>query len=76
MSKANMDGLYKELKETTGHDITTLFRKFDNGTWLVQYKGDKQIGMLCISEENMQAIHNAPYIKVGDGKTPQTLKGE
>jgi len=71
MSRANWtkDGLYKELPERDG--IVTLFRKFEMGTWIVQYKGDEQIGVILISEENLKEIQNAPALKVGDGTTPQ-----
>jgi hypothetical protein len=73
MSKENwkLNNLYAELPEREG--ITTLFRKFDTGTWIVQYKGDQQIGMVLVHEEDMQTIHQSPCIQTGDGKTPQSL---
>lgn len=38
-----------------------------------QFKGEEMIGMVLVDEEDMQTIQKAPYIKTGDGKTPQFL---
>lgn len=65
------NNLYAELPERDG--ITTLFRKFDSGTWMVQCKGEEMIGMVMVHEKDMQTIQKSPYIKSGDGRTPQTL---
>jgi len=53
--------------------MKTYFRKFDTGTWIFQYKNGKLVGQVLFSSENMNIIQNAPSIKEGDGKTPQTL---
>jgi len=62
---------YCELEDREG--MKTYFRKFDTGTWIFQYKNGKLVGQVLVSSENMNIIQNAPSIKEGDGKTPQTL---
>jgi hypothetical protein len=71
MKKESLD-TYVELQDREG--IQTLFRKFDTATWIFQFneKG-KHVGQVCVSEENMEIIRNAPSIKPGDGKTQQTI---
>ncbi len=71
MKKGIFD-IYAELQDTNG--IQTLFRKFDTATWIIQFNENGDcIGQVCVSNENMQLIQNAPYIKAGDGKTKQSI---
>jgi hypothetical protein len=73
MSKHNWLPVYAELEEPD-NGITTLFRKFETGTWLIQYNSrNEQIGMVMVSEENMKKIQSAPALKVGDGTNIQIL---
>jgi hypothetical protein len=69
MGKDSYLEVYKELSTTEG--ITTLFRKFEDKVWIMQYKGDKQIGVVLVENEDIDYIHNAKPIKNGDGITPQ-----
>ena len=71
MRKEQFD-IYAELQDRDG--MQTLFRKFDTATWIIQFneKGEC-IGQVCVSNENMNIIHDAPYIKAGDGKTKQSI---
>lgn len=69
----NSEFLESYYKLEDNGNIETYFRKFDTGTWIFQYKNGKLIGQVLVSAENMDIIQNAPSIKEGDGKTPQTL---
>lgn len=71
MKKTLLD-TYAELQDRDG--LQTLFRKFDTGTWILQFNEDGDcIGQVCVSEENMKIIHHSPHVKAGDGKTKQEL---
>ena len=71
MNKETLD-TYMMLQDRDG--VQTLFRKFDTSTWIFQFNEEgKCIGQVCVSEENMKIIQNAPSIKVGDSKTKQTI---
>jgi hypothetical protein len=71
MNKEILD-TYKELQDVNG--MSTLFRKFDEGTWIFQFnKEGELIGQVLVSSENMELIQQAPSIKAGDGTTIQTL---
>jgi hypothetical protein len=63
--------LYAKLSEHDG--ISTYFRKFDSGTLIVQYKGNQLIGQVRVDAKHMEIIQQSPFIKTGDGKTPQSL---
>jgi hypothetical protein len=71
MNKERLD-TYAELPENDG--IQTLFRKFNTNTYIFQYnKAGELIGSVCVSNENMDLIRNAPSIEIGDSKTKQTI---
>lgn len=70
MDKSTLN-TYAELDEKDG--ISTLFRKFDTGTLIFQFKDGKHIGGVLLLSEHMDLIQNAPTIKSGDGKTKQTI---
>jgi hypothetical protein len=70
MNKESLLDVYIELEDREG--LQTLFRKFESGTWIFQFNKDgKLIGQVCVSDENMKVIQNAPAVKDGDGKTKQ-----
>lgn len=61
--------LYKELPEKEG--ISTLFRKFEERTWIFQFKGDEHIGTILLDNEDLEYIYKATPLKEGDGSTAQ-----
>ena len=71
MKKESLD-TYVELEDRDG--FKTFFRKFDEATWIFQFnENDEYVGSVCVSSKVMESIANAPSVKAGDGKTPQTL---
>ena len=68
-------GLYKELP-TSDLGVTTLFRNFSTALVVFQYREDKFLGKVRIRKDHLQMMIDSPEIKVGDGKSPQTLRGE
>lgn len=67
------EGAFRELPSVDKEfEVSTLFRKFDEGISIFQFNKDgKQIGGIMIATEHWNAIQEAPYLKAGDGKTPQ-----
>ena len=78
MSRVDLlkDGLYKELPSTDKEfhatdGVSTFFRKFEQGVFIFQYEGNRQIGSVMLEQSQLDAIYNAKAIKKGDGKSPQ-----